>query len=493
MRLWIGLYLPQLPLEVFSPNWSADAGSVVLEQERVLAASPMARAAGVQAGMRRGGVLMLAPEVRLHERAPEREAEALGSVAMALLQYTPLVTQAEESTLLIDIGASLRLFGGIRKLCSRIRANLRALGFSGYLSCAPTARGAWLLARRNAGRAVTMPSLVRRLDRLPASLPPPARPFATWFEGIGCFTLGDMRRLPRPGLQRRCGRPLLDLLDAAYGSLPELFEWIEPPTTFQAKLELFDRIENADALLAGAHRLVLQLTGWLCARQLAVERITLLLEHERGRVARPPTPIEIALAEPTWRDEHLVRLLKERLAKTVLEAPVIGLQLNAVQLQAMAPPSESLFPEPGGTEEDRSRMFELLVARLGTDAVLQAAPQADYRPEVANTWVSVQQKIREAARAAQMPPDVQSLPRPAWLLAKPIALLMRDHRPFYGSPLKMASNPERIEAGWWSEFQTRDYFVAEGQDHALYWVYRERIVGAAEDADPRWFLHGLFG
>jgi protein ImuB len=492
MRLWIGLYLPQLPLEVFSPNWSADAGSVVLEQERVLAASPRARAGGVQLGMRRGGVLMLDPDVRLHERAPEREAEATNAVALALLQYTPQVTLAEESTLLMDIGASLRLFGGIRKLCSRIRANLRALGFSACLSCAPTARGAWLLARRNAGRSLTMASLERRLNRLPAALPPPARPFATWFEGIGCFTLGDMRRLPRPGLQRRCGRPLLDLLDAAYGSLPELFEWIEPPTTFQAKLELFDRIEHADALLAGAHRLVLQLTGWLCARQLAVERITLLLEHERGRVARPPTPIEIALAEATWRDEHLLRLLKERLAKTVLEAPVIGLRLDAVQLQAMAPPSESLFPDPGGSEEDRTRMFELVAARLGADNVLQATPQADYRPEVANAWVPVQQKVREAARAAQLPPDVHSLPRPAWLLAKPIALLMRDHRPFYGSPLRMASNPERIEAGWWSESQTRDYFVAEGQDHALYWVYRERIVGAAEDADPRWFLHGLF-
>jgi protein ImuB len=492
MRLWIGLYLPQLPLEVFSPNWSADAGSVVLEQERVLAASPRARAGGVQLGMRRGGVLMLDRDVRLHERGPEREAEATNAVALALLQYTPQVTLAEESTLLMDIGASLRLFGGIRKLCSRIRANLRALGFSACLSCAPTARGAWLLARRNAGRALTMASLERRLNRLPAALPPPARPFATWFEGIGCFTLGDMRRLPRPGLQRRCGRPLLDLLDAAYGSLPELFEWIEPPTTFQAKLELFDRIEHADALLAGAHRLVLQLTGWLCARQLAVERITLLLEHERGRVARPPTPIEIALAEATWRDEHLLRLLKERLAKTVLEAPVIGLRLDAVQLQAMAPPSESLFPDPGGSEEDRTRMFELVAARLGADNVLQATPQADYRPEVANAWVPVQQKVREAARAAQLPPDVHSLPRPAWLLAKPIALLMRDHRPFYGSPLRMASNPERIEAGWWSESQTRDYFVAEGQDHALYWVYRERIVGAAEDADPRWFLHGLF-
>jgi protein ImuB len=493
MRLWIGLYLPRLPLEVFSPNWSGDAGSVVLEQERVLAASPLARAAGVQAGMRRGGVLMLMPQARLHERAPEREAEALNAVAMALLQYTPLVTLAEESTLLIDIGASLRLFGGIRKLCSRIRANLRALGFSACLSCAPTARGAWMLARRHAGRALKMDSLVRRLDRLPASLPPPARPFASWFEGIGCFQLGDMRRLPRPGLQRRCGRPLLDMLDAAYGSVPELFEWIEAPTTFHARIELFDRIENADALLAGAHRLLLQLTGWLCARQLAAERITLLLEHERGRVARPPTAIDIALAEPAWRDEHLVRLLRERLAKQVLEAPVIGLGLEAVQLQAMAPPSESLFPEPGGTEEDRNRMLELLVARMGGDNVLQAAPQADYRPEQANAWVPVQQKIRAGARAAQMPPDVQSLPRPAWLLAKPIALLMRDHRPFYGSPLRMASNPERIEAGWWSESQARDYFIAQGQDHALYWVYRERIVGAAEDAAPRWFLHGLFG
>lgn len=466
---------------------------MVLEQERVLAASPLARAAGVQLGMRRGGVLMLMPDARLVERSDAREADALHAVAMALLQYTPLVTQAEESVLLMDVGASLRLFGGVRALCRRVRASLRALGFSAALSCAPTARGAWLLARRNAGRTLKMASMTRRLDRLPAALPPPARAFAGWLDGIGCFTLGDMRRLPRPGLQRRCGKPLLELLDAAYGMSPELFEWIEAPTTFEAKLELFDRIENAEALLAGAHRLVLQLTGWLCARQLAVERVTLLLEHERGRVARPPTPIEIALAEPTWRDEHLVRLLKERLAKQVLEAPVIGLRLEAAQLQAMAPPSESLFPEPGGTEDDRVRMFELLVARLGADNVLQAAPQADYRPEVANAWVPVQQKIREAARQAQMPPDVASLPRPAWLLAKPIALLMRDHRPFYGSPLKMVSNPERIEAGWWSESQTRDYFVAEGQDHALYWVYRERIVGSAEDAEPRWFLHGLFG
>ena len=305
--------------------------------------------------------------------------------------------------------------------------------------------------------------------------------------------LGEMRRLPRPGLQRRCGGELLDVLDAAYGMRAELFDWIAAPTTFRAHLELFDRVEHAEALLFGAQRLLLQLTGWLCARQLAVERITLQLEHERGRVACAPTAIEVVLAEPAWRDEHLVRLLKERLGKQVLEAPVIGLCLEALQMQPMEPPSESLFPEPGGSEEDQWRLLELLVARLGPDKVLQAAPQADYRPELANQWVPVNKNIRAAALQARMPPDVASLPRPSWLLAKPIALLMRDNRPFYGSPLKMMSAPERIESGWWSELQARDYFIAEGEDHAHYWVYRERMVGGAEGAAPRWFVHGLFG
>ncbi len=463
----------------------------MLEHERVLAASGVAHAAGIKPGMRRGGVLMLLPDAQVHERAPPLEADALGAVALALLQYTPLVAEAEEATLLMDVGASLRLFGGVRALCRRVRADVRALGFSAALACAPTARGAWLLARAGAGRALGMPSLLRRLDGLPLTLAPPARPFDAWFDGIGCATLGQLRRLPRPGLQRRCGRELLDLVDAAYGLVPELHAWIVPPETFHARLELFDRIEHADLLLEGCKRLLLQLTGWLCARQLAVERITLRLEHERGRVARPPTSIEVALAEPTWRDEHLVRLLKERLGKLVLEAPAIGLALDVLQTQPMAPPNASLFPEPGGTEDDRMRMLELLAARLGPDNVLQPLPNADYRPEQANAWVPLQDTLRAAARHAGMPPDMASLPRPTWLLAKPIALLVRDHRPFYGSPLRMASAPERIEAGWWNGPETRDYFIAEGQDHTLYWVYRERL--GVEEGEPRWFLHGLFG
>jgi protein ImuB len=486
MRLWIALHLSQLPLEVFHPNWSPDGGVAILEQDRVLALSPLAVAGGLRIGMRRTGVQMLLPTATLHPRESVREAQALHDTAMAMLQYTPQVVAAEEATLLLDIGASLRLFGGIRALCKLVRASMQTLGFTAVLSCAPTARGAWLLARSGGAGALAMPRLVRQLDRLPCALLPAARPFLAWLDGIGCHTLGHLRRLPRPGLQRRCGKAILDEQDCARGQAPELFEWIVAPPGFCSRLELFDRTENAEALLFGAQRLLTQMTGWLCSRQLAVRRIHFVLEHERGRTAIAPTVLEVVLAEAVWRDAHLVRLLKERLAQLRLDAPVIALVLEATQVEPMAAPSDSLFPEPGGTAADYHRLLELLAARLGADNVLQAAPLADYRPEIANAWVPVLQKHKPGTLPT-------ALPRPAWLLTKPVALLMRGHRPFYGSPLRMASPPERIEAGWWrGELVTRDYFVAEGQDHAYYWVYRER-VGIGEEADPRWFLHGLFG
>jgi len=493
MRLWIGLYLPQLALESLEPHWPSDpdAVSVVLEHEKVLALSSAARAAGIKPAMRCGGVLMLAPDARIHDRSPAAEAEALQAAALAMLQYTPCVTLAEESILLMDVGASIRLFNGVRALCQRIRHDIGCLGFTAHLSCAPTARAAWMLARSGGGRVLKQGSMSRYLDRLPALVPVPARAFASWFEGIGCETIADLRRLPRPGLQRRCGRALLDVLDSAFGAAPELFDWIEPAETFEAKLELFGRIENAELLLSGAQRLVLQLVGWLVSTHRAAEAITLKLHHERYKEPRPPTLVEILFAEPAWQDDHIIRLVKERLAKVVLDAPVISLTLEVTKLQTMAPANQSLFVDEGRTEEDQVKTLELLVARLGADRVLQPAPVADFRPEVANAWAPISTKLRDAAVNAQLPPNIANMQRPMWLLAKPIPLLLRNHRPWYESPLHMVSGPERVEAGWWDNTAARDYYIAQGESAALFWVYRERVL--SNDVEARWFLHGLFG
>jgi protein ImuB len=489
MRLWIGLHLPLLPLESFRPHWCEPGAHVVIDHERALAMTPEAAASGVRVGMRRGGVLTVCPDAALYQRDNSREQAALDGIALTLLQYTPEVAHAEECSLLLDISASLRAFGGCLALCKLVRDSMRTLGFTAQLSMAPTAQGAWLLARYPANRVSGMPrralkmrTMQRRLDGLVFAVLPAARPYADWLEGIGCRTLGDLRKLPRAGLQRRCSKELLDGLDRAHGDAPELFAWVVPPQTFSGSLELPDRIEHAEAVLFGARRLILQMTGWLMAHQLAVARFILLLEHERGRTAIAPTAIEIALAEPAWQEQHLTRLLKERLGRTALPAAVIALRLQAPHTAPMTPVSESLFPEPGGTPADFKRLLELLTARLGSENVLVPAPLADYRPEAGNGWMPA--LLHKPGRAV-LP---QATERPFWLLEKPIALQLRDHRPFYGSSLKLIRGPERIECGWWDAAAiARDYFIAQGEQAACYWVYRERSGNEAQ-----WFLHGLF-
>jgi protein ImuB len=306
MQLWIGVHLPLLCLEVFRPKWSRDGhsateGLAVLEKERVIASDAAARAAGVCIGMRRGGVLTLAPTTLMRERDGAAEVNAVREVATGLLNLSPQVVIAEESTVLVDVSASLRLFGGIRSLRRMARRIADAIGVTAAISIAPTGQAAWLLARYQGGAHLSHDSLARGLARLPVNLPPPARRHLDWLTGIGCETVGQLMRLPRAGLKKRCGTALLDLLDRASGDAPEVYEWYEPPPTFQARVELPDRIEHAEACLFAARRLVVQLTGWLSQKQLAVTRIVLLLEHERGRDAIEPTTIEVSLAEPKAR------------------------------------------------------------------------------------------------------------------------------------------------------------------------------------------------
>ncbi|MYM73543.1 DNA polymerase Y family protein, partial [Duganella sp. FT134W] len=316
---------------------------------------------------------------------------------------------------------------------------------------------------------------------LPCALEPAAQAHLAWLDGIGARQLGALRRLPRAGLLRRTGKPLLAALDHAYGDAQALHQWMAIPATFAAHVETFGRIEHAEALLVGATALILQMTGWLTARQLAVITFTLLLEHERGRAAVPPTLLEIMLAEPAWKEAHLLRLLKERLAKLELQAPVIGLALHAGQLQPMLPPNAQLFPEPGGSPADFKRLLELLSARLGPDNVLTPLDTPDHRPEQCNSWGPATRSMKPAADADEL------LERPCWVLQQPIALRVRDERPFYMSPLRLIRGPERLEAGWWDDQAVgRDYYVAQGTDAACYWIYLER------SQDARWFLHGMY-
>jgi protein ImuB len=149
-----------------------------------------------------------------------------------------------------------------------------------------------------------------------------------------------------------------------------------------------------------------------------------------------------------------------------------------------------LFQAVDDAREGLGRLVERLQARLGRDRVGRLRQLPDHRPERA--WRIVPIETLSAPRAAGRAADARGgLPRPLWLLRAPLPLAERDHRPWFHGPLSLVAGPERIEGGWWDlHLVQRDYFVAQDEASALYWVFRARGTDAAP---PSWFLHGCFG
>ena len=506
--------LPDLPLEALGPPLlcplEAPARCMALaSHNRLTRVDAMAAALGIQVGMSRTHAQVLAPELILLSADPVREREALVEVALALLQYTPRVVLAQAQTILLEVGASLRLFGGIRRLWRKLLATLAGFGYRSALACAPTAWGSWLLAQARAAqvgrglryRVLQAGMLNLMLERLPVELLPAAAAHLTALEQLGCDTLKALRALPEAGVARRFGAALLLQLAQADGRAPDPREWFVAPACFEARLELQARVANTEALLFAAQRLLMQLAGWLAARHAAVSGYTLQLVHETARSGMPQlSELPVAWSVPSRDAEHLAWLLREKFNQIRLAAPVLELRLLADQVEAHAPASGSLFPMPGADGDSIARLVERLAARLGSASVRQMAPRADHRPEVALNdipWrmtsrrrvdgAARSRKIRAAASSGHSAIPVGSTAlRPAWLLEMPQALTVRNGRPVLQGALQRVSGPERIETGWWdSAGAARDYFVARDARGSLCWIYRECGGG-------RWFLQGWF-
>ncbi len=537
--LWLGLYLPRLALEAFergapasalAPGPGKDRGSgpgelpalAICNRTHVLAANLPAQVRGVLPGISRAGALALAPELVLRTRDLPREHDALAGIAGWTLQFTPAVSlhqdpsRATKTTrgsspidsaagLLLEVEPSLRLFGGRAALLAQVCAGIRALGFTVQAAYAPTPGGAWLLARHRDGMGCDQPEQLRALlAPLPLELLGSARAQRTALETIGVRTIGSLLALPRAGIARRFGKEVLLELDRALGAVPEPRDWFALPATFSARLELLGAIDNAAMLLFAGNRLLLQLSGWLAARQSAVRQFELWCEHDD----LPATAVVVRLTEPSRDTQRLGTLLREHLAVTRLAAPVHALQLHSGEVFGMAADNRDLFQGASNAAEDLARLIERLQARLGSDRVRHFHLADEHRPERAY-WSEVITGVGRlsasspgtprlaVAPALTTPADAATVapaqPRPLWLLPQPIALGERGQRPFHGSPLALLAGPERIEAGWWDQHHgvQRDYFIAEDSDHRLLWIFQERLPDPA--GRQGWFLHGLFG
>lgn len=478
---WLGIDLPLLALEALGRESDTPGALAVIEDSgHVIACNARAAACGIVAGMSGRAAYALATDLEVLERNETLEADALEALAAWAGQFTSLVSLVVPRMVLLEVGASERLFGGIERLLSIVRDGVRRLDYRARFAVAPTALGACLLSRAGLQPVVDRDALAGTLAKVPVECLALDEDVTTALRAMGLRTFGDCCRLPRDGLARRVGPRVVELLDRALGKIPDPRAPYVALPCFERRLPLPAPACTVDAVLFPLHRLVHELTGFLAARDAAVRGLDLTLFH-RGS---PPSRITITLLMPGRDPRHLLDVLAERLGRLRLPEAVQEVALASRDICAAVPRNLDFFPGADASRASWTCLLERLRAHLGDDSVRMLETVADHRPERA--WRSRMAGGRRAGRRVEHAVPGGG-PRPLWLLAEPEPLRAPADTPVLDGVLRLVSSAERIESGWWDGADVaRDYFIACNTAGEHFWVFRERR------APGRWYLHGVF-
>jgi protein ImuB len=145
-------------LVVWGPDWPVvaarregaaptDAPVAVLRANRVVSASPDARRAGVQRGMRRREAQARCGDLELITDDPARDARAFEPVLQAVERCTPLVEVVRPGLAQCSTRGPSRYFGGDAALAARLHEMISALNISAQIGVADGPFAAALAAR----------------------------------------------------------------------------------------------------------------------------------------------------------------------------------------------------------------------------------------------------------------------------------------------------------------------------------------------------------
>jgi protein ImuB len=540
--LWLCLYFPHLPLQVFTRGINpaeADKPVVVIERRRITALNQAAMDTGIRLGNNMDTAYSLSHEVISFDKDSDKELASLKNLAQWAYQFSPAVVIRAPDCLLIDVGASLNLFKGIEPLTIQAEQELQALGHTAVLSVNQTPLAALLSAhyqwqqqthtpapqssdKFERGSSRTLDSSSRTLDSSSRTLDSSSLTSNNMFDNevtrsinmipviylqadkaiisslqqMGIAVIGDLMRLPAGSINRRFGVYFTDYLRRLVGDQPDPQKYITQQPHFFSDLSFMSDVTNTSALLFPVKRLLNELDAFLSARQLHINQLSWRLSHRN----QPTKGLSVYLASPEHNIPALLRLtqLKLEQIKDVKEVDTLALSVNnffpantvsgdLFPISSYATVSTDKLAKRPPRSDNANGLLNLLCTRLGPDACFSLALKDDHRPEKAWQRVSQQQINISPSQEIQLPDNH----RPLFLLTPP-RILQTDHNgPYLDGKLTLLAGPERIDFGWWdrpilNETITRDYYVATHSDSgALYWIFHYVDYG-------KWYLHGIF-
>jgi protein ImuB len=514
---FLSIYLPFLPTDrIRRPQVSParpDATAAPLATwariggaQQLVAVDRAGRQAGLNPGMALASARAMRPDLDLRQSEPQAEAELLAGVADWLRRFTPLAALDAPDGAMLDIEGCAHLFGGEAALIEEIENRLGEQGFHARCAIASNPALAWALARFSTTRILADADhrgAAKILRTLPIAALHVSADIVAGLRTAGLSRVGDLLTRPRAPLAARFGAGLIARLDAITGAIRDPISPRFEAAAYMAERRFAEglaRREDIELVLA-------DLARDLCA---------MLERHGEGarrilasffRVDGATKHIEAGTSRPQRDATALARLLREKieaLGENGLETgygfDVIRLAATQVESARKAPQTH-LLAEVDGAENPRDfvDLIDRLGARFGLRRVQRLHFQDTHIPEFAVTALPA-----AFAKPSATPPAPPEAPlRPARLFESPEPVDAVAAVPD-GPPLRFRwrrvthevaayEGPERIAPEWWRDAGlTRDYFQIEDKSGGRFWLFREGLF-VRETAQPRWFVHGVFG
>jgi protein ImuB len=319
---------------------------VTLEPTLVIdAVSRAARQFGVREGQTIAEACALVSGLRVRAVSRDRVQAALARVAEIALTFGSTVALDAPDTVWVDVTGTAHLFGGEAELALELASRVRKLGHVVRVAvatgpCLARAFARWGGAGSSA-RVVSGARTALELAELPVHALPLQPEIVAWLARVGVLTVGQLAALPRSSSAPRLGDSAAAVLELCQGrdALPltahrpaavlvEESTWDEPVSGFQP-------------LLFVLRGLAAKMSARLGGRGEAAQKLELVIVYEPAAARLHQLERELRLhfdlASPLWRESELCRVVAARLERTRLEAPSVGLRLEAPALiRAMA-------------------------------------------------------------------------------------------------------------------------------------------------------------
>src|SRR5688500_17337440 len=405
--LWAALHFPDLALAGVLRRHPHPERPLALvtgpAQRRVLAGvNPAAARHGLHPGHALAAAHALCADFAMVEHDEADVARWRACLAAWAYRYSSQVSLAFDRAVVLEVEASLGLFGPWPRFERQLRADLDALGFSHRIALAPNARAAWVLAGMQDGlglpHAATLDTALARIPVGRARLEPKT---ASALHAMGLRRLRQLFAAPRESLAKRFGPRLLDHLDRMRGAA-DPFDLYRPPDRYDLRIELGYEVESSQALLFPLRRMTADLAAFLAGRDGGVQRFVLHLEHD----GHADSEVVVGMLAAERNPALLFELARGRLEQARLPAPVRGLRLRADELPPFVPAGRELFDDRPAQSVPWTTLRERLRARLGDDAVHALEAVGDQRPERA--WRRVAMPVVDKRKAVS-PPDARAV------------------------------------------------------------------------------------